>query len=256
MVDHDPWWRDLRAAIGAATASPWSESSSDLPEDGLQLAGDGLLFAVSRGAPHAVESARRCAQTLDERSWDGDAELATALRAAIGDTEPGPLVMLAADLDELAEVIDGSPGEGGGQLDRLTGEVWSSAAVDYVADSADGNIDFDDPDRWLVVAPEGSNAAYRDMTSFIATVPHPTLAGKLELVAEGRGAFRRFRDTLADTDDEFTRWHRFAADRQRGRARSWLADHGYQPQPAPAGRDRVYPLQSGHSGRVPSSPTR
>ena len=238
MVDHDPWWRDLRVAIGSGDGiAVVGVVASDLPEDGLQMAGDGLLFAVSRGAPHAVELARRCAQTLDERSWDGDAELATALRAAIGDTEPGPLVMLAADLDELAEVIDGSPGEGGGQLDRLTGEVWSSAAVDYVADSADGNIDFDDPDRWLVVAPEGSNAAYRDMTSFIATVSDPTLAGKLELVVQGRGAFRRFRDTLADTDDEFTRWHRFAADRQRGRARSWLADHGYQPQPAPAGRD-------------------
>jgi len=238
MVDHDLWWRDLRVAVGAGDAiAVVGVVASDLPEDGLQVAGDGLLFAVSRGAPHAVELARRCAQALDERSWDGDAELATALRVAIGVIEPGRLCTLAVDLEELAEVLDGSPGERDGQLDRLTGEVWSPAAVDYVADAADEDIDFDDPNRWLVVTPEGSNAAYRDMTSFIATVSDLTLAERLERPVQGRGAFRRFRDTLADTDDEFTRWHRFAADRQRGRARSWLADQAYQPQPGPARRD-------------------
>ena len=55
------------------------------------------------------------------------------------------------------------------------------------------------------------------MTSFIATVTDRRLADQLERAVQGRGAFRRFRDTLSGADDEFTRWHRFAADRQRGR---------------------------------------
>jgi hypothetical protein len=201
------------------------------------VAGDGLLFAVSRGAPHALELSRRCAQALDDRSWERDAELVTALRVAIGEGEPGALVTVAVDLEELAEVFDGSPGEGDGQLDRLTGQVWPPAAVDYVADAGEEDVDFDDPDRWLAVTPEGSAAAYRDMTSFVATVADEALADKVHRAVQGRGAFRRFRDTLADADDEFTRWHRFAADRQRGRARAWLADQGYQPQPGPDRRD-------------------
>ena len=50
---------------------------------------------------------------------------------------------------------------------------------------------------------------------------------------DGPGAFGRFRDTLSGNPNEFTRWHRFAGDRQRGRARARLADHGYQPHPTP-----------------------
>ena len=43
----------------------------------------------------------------------------------------------------------------------------------------------------------------------------------------GRGAFRRFKDVLARWPGELERWHAFSAERQRGRARAWLADAGY-----------------------------
>jgi hypothetical protein len=111
------------------------------------------------------------------------------------------------------------------------------AAIDDASDQTGEAVDFDDPNQWLAVPPEGSDAAYRDMTSFIATVTDRRLADQLERAVQGRGAFCRFRDTLSGADDEFTRWHRFAADRQRGRARVWLADCGYQPRPGPARRD-------------------
>jgi hypothetical protein len=178
---------------------------------------------------------RRCAQALDERSWDGDVELASALRAAVGDTATTTRNSLPVDLDELADVLDGPPGEVDGRLDRLTGEVWPAAAIDYALEAGDEVIDLDDPDRWLVIVPEGSRAGYDDMTHFIATLSDPALTERLERAIDGRGAFRRFRDTLATAPSDFTRWHRFSADRRRGRARAWLAHRGYRPHHTPPG---------------------
>ena len=234
-MDHDPWWRALRVALGAGDADGVVRVlEGELPTDGLQLAGDGLLFALDGGAD-AVELSRRCAEALDERSWDGDVELASALRAATGDTATATLRSLPVDLDELADVLEGPLREADGQLDLLTGEVWSEAAIDYALETGDGVIDVDDLDRWLEIVPEGSRAGYDDMRDFIATVSDPAWVERLERAIDGRGAFRRFRDTLSSAPGDFTRWHRFAADRQRGRARAWLADRGYEPHRAPRG---------------------
>jgi len=35
------------------------------------------------------------------------------------------------DLDDLATVLEGDPIDGGGRIDRRTGEVWHRAAVEY-----------------------------------------------------------------------------------------------------------------------------
>jgi hypothetical protein len=238
LVDHDLWWRDLRVAVGARDADRIvSVLTDDLPSDGLQLAGDALLVAMVLDASDATGLARRCAGALAERSWAGDAELVVALGAATGDDSSGPLVSLPVDLEELADVIDGAPGEGEGYLDRVTGDVWPAAVVAYNTDTLDDEMDFDDRDRWLVIVPEGSQAAYRDMTSFIDTLADPNMIERLERAIHGRGAFGRFRDTLSAAPAEFTRWHRFSADRQRGRARAWLAQHGYQPAAIPTRTD-------------------
>lgn len=70
------------------------------------------------------------------------------------------------------------------------------------------------------------------MELFIASVEHPGRAERLAIAIQGRGAFRRFRDELARSPGELERWHALAEERQRGRARSWLADAGYRPAPA------------------------
>jgi Uncharacterised protein family (UPF0158) len=67
------------------------------------------------------------------------------------------------------------------------------------------------------------------MRHFIATVPDPRLARRLSEAIDGRGAFRRFYDTIATAPAEPTRWQRYNDDARLGRARIWLADHGYQP---------------------------
>ena len=87
-------WRGSRSvaacpaiAIGAGDAATVVQVlEAEMPDDGLQLAGDGLLLALDRDPAPAAELSRRCAAALDARSWEGDVELATALRAAMGDT--------------------------------------------------------------------------------------------------------------------------------------------------------------------------
>src|SRR5579863_6042416 len=72
-----------------------------------------------------------------------------------------------------------------------------------------------------------SRDGYRDMERFIGTVRDPGRADRLEIAISGRGAFRRFKDVLARWPGELDRWYAFSAERQRGRARAWLANAGY-----------------------------
>lgn len=135
--------------------------------------------------------------------------------------------------------MEGDPGSGGGRIDLTNGEVWHQVAIDYAVEAGEEAEDeSDDPDRWLWVHCEGSHEAYRDMKLFIDTVTDPGRADRLAIAIDGRGAFRRFKDVLGRWPDEMERWFTFSEERQRGRARAWLADAGYRvappglPQPA------------------------
>ena len=197
----------------------------------LQLIGDGVIRALSERIEGAGALAGDCVAALAERGWPGDAELGEQLRALLG-TGPTPLRRaLSVDLAELADILEGDPVHGGGLLDLRTGQVRPQAAIDYAADSGEQRAGAPgedvDPDRWLPV--EGAGQGYRDMEIFIDTLTDPELGDRLWGAIHGRGVFRRFKDVLARTPDELDRWFAFAEERQRGRARAWLADAGYQP---------------------------
>src|SRR5450759_1454497 len=164
------------------------------------------------------------------RGWRGDDDLAEQLEAALGQG-PSPLLrLLPVDLDELADLLEGDPADGGGRVDLRSGEVWPQAAVDYAREVGEEDPDDEeDPDRWLAVWCEGSREGYRDMQDFLGTVTDPGRADRLSIAMSGRGAFRRFKDVLARWPAELERWHGFAEERQRGRARAWLALVGYAP---------------------------
>ena len=222
-----------------------------LPGDALQLIGDGLVVALALQTQGAADLAVACARALTERGWDGDDELADQLGALRG-TGPTPLLRpLPVDLEELAGVLEGDPTFGGGRLDLLTGQVWPQAAIDYARETGEEDDDeSDDADRWLWVHCEGSRAGYHDMVQFIGTIDDPERANRLGIAIEGRGAFRRFKDVLARWPGELDRWYGYADDRQRGRARAWLAEAGYRPTPtglAPPGVD--------HPSRAQAEPT-
>lgn len=201
-------------------------------DDALQLAGDGVIAAVMQRVDGAAELARKLVVGLRHRGWDGDDELAAQLEAQLGSGPTAMLRALPVDLEELADILEGDPLSVGGQIDIRTGEVWPRAAIEYAVETGDEDEDTaDDPERWLAVHGEGSREGYRDMERFIASVEDPGRAERLAIAIRGRGAFRRFKDELARWPGELERWHAFSEERQRGRARSWLAAAGYRVLP-------------------------
>jgi hypothetical protein len=202
---------ELRGAVARRDIAAIDAAVADRDLDAvLQLVGDALL--VDPASPLA----RECAGRLRRRGSDGDAELADALEG-----RPSELRPLAVDLEELASILEGDPVQGGGRIDLATGDVWHESPYDDPVDDED----VDDDDRWLWVE-ASSHEGWSDMSEFITTVDDPGLAVRLERAIHGRRAFRRFRDELAEHPDELMRFHLFADERQRGRARRWLAQHG------------------------------
>jgi hypothetical protein len=217
-------------------------SSQGIPEDSLQLAGDGLLGALDQEVDGAPDLARELIDSLWKRDWDGDRALRDQLNALLGTEAASALARealslrpLSVDLEELSGILEGDPEFGAGRIDLETGEVWPQAAVDYARETGaelteeDEDYDEDVEDKWLWVhCPGGSRDAYRDMKIFTGGVEDKNLSHHLWEALGGRGAFRRFKDVLADEPDMLDEWYTFSAERQRARARFWLADAGYR----------------------------
>lgn len=228
------WDEDgLRAVRGALHAQDWAALLAALRRgpvrDVVQLAGDGVAGAAALGLPGAATMAASFLDALQERGFRGDEELAHQLRAAMGEAAIPLLRPLAVDLEMLAMLLEGDPAESGGRIDLSTGECWPAftdeSGIWLEAEEAD------DPERWLNVPVLGSRAGYRDMELFIEGLGDRVLAGRLRVAISGRGAFRRFKDVLSRDERSWLGYHRFCDERQRGRARAWLAEEGYRPRP-------------------------
>ena len=124
------------------------------------------------------------------------------------------------DLGELCSALEDNSREHEWWLDPSTGEL--EIRSEYF-ESDDGD---DHPaDRgWVYVEPVGSGEAYGDMEDFVARVPDPRAGDLLERAIAGRGAFRRFKDTLFEFPELRTAWFAFHDARMERRAIEWLAD--------------------------------
>lgn len=233
--------REFRAALRGATYRADVPQVVQLlercawPEEVLQLVGDALLVGVASGSPSSHELVRACVARLQARGWDGDADLAEALLARLGEG-PQPLLRpVPVDLEELASVREGDPARGGGRVDLATGQVWPQMVYeDFRDDEAEEEEEEEAGSSWSWVDPVGSRSGYRDMEVFIGTLEDAHLAEILTTAISGPGAFRRFKDALVRHPEAADRWYAFSEDRVRGRARAWLAAEGYTPQPGRA----------------------
>ena len=123
------------------------------------------------------------------------------------------------DLAELAQALEDHSWEHSWWLDPATGEIelWS--------DSFEEQGEPDPEERDLrPIDPIPSNEGYADMAEFIEHVRDPRARDLLERAIDGRGAFRRFKDTLSEFPELQTAWFRFHDIRTERRAILWLAD--------------------------------
>jgi hypothetical protein len=219
-MSRDLWLKQLRIA-GVDTQSVEDILTDDIPLDGLQHAGSALLRAERSEVLVAI--ARPLIEALGDRGWTGDAELITELDHHANRTAVD-LIPLPVALDELCEALDQSAGSES-FIDMADGALWPAQLFNV----DQGPADFDAAsDRWLLVVGLGSGPAYEAMQRFVATIDQPDLASVLAEALTGSGAFRRFQTELSRHEREYTRWHRFRDDAGLGRARTWLADRGYQ----------------------------
>lgn len=197
----------------------------------LQQAGTAVLKGLGfTHSPGPADLARRCAAGLRERDWPGDElladELERALRSKTGESE---LLPTPIDLESLVEALGSDPTEGAGAFDPLTGDVLS-AVVMSSGGFEDEDIDEDPEVQRIEISPD-SQGAYLDMVLFADTVTDLRLRERLQWALDGRGAFRRFKDAIHNADeDTLSVWTIFSEERALGRARLWLAEHGYRPQ--------------------------
>lgn len=79
---------------------------------------------------------------------------------------------------------------------------------------------------FVYVEPALPSDGYGDMEDFIARVRDLRARDVLQRAIEGRGAFRRFKDTLFEFADLRTSWFAFHDARAARRALEWLEDQG------------------------------
>jgi hypothetical protein len=178
---------------------------------------------------------------------------------------------LPIDLAQLVDAFESGSEEVAAYLDLETGEVvWVTSEVRRELEEIDEGLPVDLVDEareaaiaaaagarglpaWMVEPlqeadrveagfgtrfiripqPEGRED-YEDMEVFISTVGNQRLQDQLWVAIRGRGAFRRFKDVLADHPTERARWFAFRDARVIERVQEWLSDEGIEPTPEPA----------------------
>lgn len=127
------------------------------------------------------------------------------------------LDLKAVDLGDLVQALEDHSDEHSWWLDRSTGEIvlWS----DWAEEQGE-----EDPETrgLLPIEPILSGEGYADMEDFIAQVRDPRARDLLERAIEGRGAFRRFKDTLFEFPELRKAWFAFHEARMTQRALDWL----------------------------------
>ncbi len=137
---------------------------------------------------------------------------------------------LKIDLDDLTMAMEESSYEHEYFLDLQTGEILLIS--DYMDSDETAEVRKkidDDPDRFEEIPKADSREGYRDMEDFIDTIKDEHIAEVLSTAIEGRGAFRRFKDTLIRYPDERERWFKFKDDLMKQRAMEWLDEIGVKP---------------------------
>ena len=134
------------------------------------------------------------------------------------------LDLKAVDLKSLCEALEDHSDYTEWWFDPKTGHVepWFSDV------SAIEDLEEAHPDErgWIPVEPLPSHESYEDLVDFTERVRDRRARDLLERAIAGRGAFRRFKDTLFEFPELREAWFTFHDARLERRALRWLADEG------------------------------
>ena len=126
------------------------------------------------------------------------------------------------DLADLALALEDHSREHSWWLDPDTGRLEPH----FLDDFGEVALDEDQAGRLIGVEPLPPAVGYADMQDFVAHVREPRTREMLERAIAGKGAFRRFKDSLLDHDELRRAWFEFHDARGERRAIEWLLDRG------------------------------
>jgi hypothetical protein len=85
-----------------------------------------------------------------------------------------------------------------------------------------------DEERFVRIPERSSGMAFEAMAEFADSVEDPSLREKLHSALDGKGAFRKFKDTLIDYPRQRKRWHGYNAKAIENEITEWLASLGIE----------------------------
>ena len=131
------------------------------------------------------------------------------------DKETGEVIFLPVEVSRYVE----------GEDENLRGELldWQKKDIKVAQD-----ILFINPDRYINI-PEGAPCnGYDLMVEFAETIEDELLREKLSIALDGRGAFRRFKNVIADYPDYREKWFIFRDERINKKVIEWLNSMGIE----------------------------
>lgn len=128
------------------------------------------------------------------------------------------------DLADLCHALEDHSGLSSWWLDPKTGELH--VLGDSMWDGEPVDDDFEPPEGFRRIEAAGSAESYGDLEDFTGRVRDPKARELLQRAIAGRGAFRRFKDTLAEFPEIRAAWFKFHDARVERRAIEWLRDEG------------------------------
>jgi hypothetical protein len=144
--------------------------------------------------------------------------------------------------DDLEMALTWRSDESVSVLDLRTGEVRNCRLSQFANEVDEFELSEDEVDTgkaegyFVRIEPLESSVEYGWMVEFAASVTDSRLRERLEIALDGRGAFRRFKDVLAQYPAERERWFGFRDERLHAAAREWLEEHEIEPTTVPRHR--------------------
>ena len=91
------------------------------------------------------------------------------------------------------------------------------------------DILFKKPDRYICIPERPSYEGYNLMVEFAEKVDGELLREKLNIALDGKGAFRRFKNVIADYPDYRGKWFKFRNEKLNKEVIEWLNSIGIEP---------------------------